>query len=605
MPNFAITDLAPVTLPIDAANTFFELEATEGGVQVSRRISAANLGIGGSVNTVNSGVNITVDNTDPLNPIINLDAALAGVSVNGVTLQTAGSATNFLNELGNYVAVSVSQTLQEAYDGGQSILINATPDPILLTASVAGRVFEIQDTVGGIVMQVIDTGVIAGDPGLEASGINIGGTIYDSVFKASDIGGTNIAQSILHRHSSSFGPFIVGARSQGDTSAHVIVNDGDELFRVWGAGWDGGTYEVGASMAFRVDGTPGIDDMPGEIVWSTTPVGSATVTERMRLRNDGQLEIDFNLTLLERAAAFASAAGRGQIWVRNDTPNVLVFTDDTGADTVLGGGITIVGIPANNQLAVWTGAAALEGESELTFNNSELTLAGSQAQITIDEQDGGGAAMLVVTSTATADSGVALRFDSSSGTIAFLQQITSGGTLQDIWIRMLEDGAVEQYFNGAIMTRTVAIGSGGFEVNNTVTGAGFERVLTTSDIGIGAGDNIDFTGTIQFSNVLGVTFETSCEIQMRNNADDSTTFIQNIGPTLQLGIAGGDFGDGIFELGSSWSHLKMNRAIVFDEQSSAPVTSVGGDGQLWVRDDTPNVLMFTDDAGTDHVLAFV
>ena len=43
------------------------------------------------------------------------------------------------------------------------------------------------------------------------------------------------------------------------------------------------------------------------------------------------------------------------------------------------------------------------------------------------------------------------------------------------------DGAVDVYHNGTVMTRTVVIGSGGLEVNNTVTGAGFERVLTTGD----------------------------------------------------------------------------------------------------------------------------
>ena len=102
---------------------------------------------------------------------------------------------------------------------------------------------------------------------------------------------------------------------------------------------DGANYEAAASMAFRIDGTPAIDDMPGEIVWSTTPSGSAAVVERMRLRQDGQFEIDNNISLLERAAAFGSVATRGSVpgyaMTHLTSP---MFTDDTGADFVLNAG---------------------------------------------------------------------------------------------------------------------------------------------------------------------------------------------------------------------------------------------------------------------------
>lgn len=69
---------------------------------------------------------------------------------------------------------------------------------------------------------------------------------------------------------------------------------------------------------------------------------------------------------------------------------------------------------------------------------------------------------------------------------ARLVQISTGGGEEDIWIDMVRNGLVAQYHNNVQMTRTVVIGSGGFEVNNTLTGAGFERVLTTADIGSGS-----------------------------------------------------------------------------------------------------------------------
>jgi len=42
--------------------------------------------------------------------------------------------------------------------------------------------------------------------------------------------------------------------------------------------------------------------------------------------------------------------------------------------------------------------------------------------------------------------------------------------------------------------------------------------------------------------------------------------------------------------------------VVLDEQAATPAPPTAGKGIVWVRNDAPNVLVFTDDAGTDHVL---
>lgn len=56
----------------------------------------------------------------------------------------------------------------------------------------------------------------------------------------------------------------------------------------------------------------------------------------------GAMTIGKDLVFTEAADhASTPAAGKGYLWVRNDTPNVLVFTDDAGTDTVLGGGASL------------------------------------------------------------------------------------------------------------------------------------------------------------------------------------------------------------------------------------------------------------------------
>ena len=44
------------------------------------------------------------------------------------------------------------------------------------------------------------------------------------------------------------------------------------------------------------------------------------------------VRINSVIALQDKAASPADVAGYGQLWVRNDTPNILVFTDDTGTD---------------------------------------------------------------------------------------------------------------------------------------------------------------------------------------------------------------------------------------------------------------------------------
>ena len=83
-----------------------------GGIEVNNLLTGAGFervlttaditAMGGQVDSVVGGTNISVNAGDPVNPIVNLDAAITGVSVNAVTLSAAGAATNFLNEAGAY-----------------------------------------------------------------------------------------------------------------------------------------------------------------------------------------------------------------------------------------------------------------------------------------------------------------------------------------------------------------------------------------------------------------------------------------------------------------------------------------------------------------------
>ena len=74
------------------------------------------------------------------------------------------------------------------------------------------------------------------------------------------------------------------------TEGIVSLNDGLGNINWYG---DDGTDQLtpAASIGAYVDTTPGENDMPGRIVFSTTPDGAATAIERMKIRSTGMVEL--------------------------------------------------------------------------------------------------------------------------------------------------------------------------------------------------------------------------------------------------------------------------------------------------------------------------
>jgi hypothetical protein len=88
-------------------------------------------------------------------------------------------------------------------------------------------------------------------------------------------------------------PIIALGKSRGGSvGANAILQNNDSLGWIEFAGDDGvDLHSIGASIVAAVDGTPGADDMPGRLVFSTTADGSASPTERMRIGASGNVGI--------------------------------------------------------------------------------------------------------------------------------------------------------------------------------------------------------------------------------------------------------------------------------------------------------------------------
>ena len=88
-------------------------------------------------------------------------------------------------------------------------------------------------------------------------------------------------------------PALFFTNTRGATpTTYTVVQNGDTLGALAFFGADGSDYSAqGARISCEVDGTPGANDMPGRLVFSTTADGASSPTERLRITSAGVLQI--------------------------------------------------------------------------------------------------------------------------------------------------------------------------------------------------------------------------------------------------------------------------------------------------------------------------
>lgn len=105
------------------------------------------------------------------------------------------------------------------------------------------------------------------------------------IAKAANIGGGEIA---VFSSTASHSPILSMNRSKGNTlGTQTIVASGDKLGNLNFAGSDGTAFISAANIIAKVDGSPGINNMPGRLEFYTTAASASSGTEWARLSNTG------------------------------------------------------------------------------------------------------------------------------------------------------------------------------------------------------------------------------------------------------------------------------------------------------------------------------
>jgi hypothetical protein len=149
--------------------------------------------------------------------------------------------------------------------------------------------------IGNISFNSEDSRADIGDPGSEAQGVNINGTVKKTGLRVNDFGNENPFQIIAHRHSTANAANIVGTRSNSDTSGHTPVVAGQACFDVEAAGRTDTQYSKIGRITISVDsGTISDTSAPGKICLYTTPDGSIEPVENFCIQEDGTADFKEN-----------------------------------------------------------------------------------------------------------------------------------------------------------------------------------------------------------------------------------------------------------------------------------------------------------------------
>jgi parallel beta-helix repeat protein len=122
-----------------------------------------------------------------------------------------------------------------------------------------------------------------------------------------------------------FGPVVSLAKSRGAAiGTQTIVQAGDDLGSLTFSGSDGANWINAANILGEVDGTPGTNDMPGRLVFQTTPDAAAAPTDSVLIGADK------GFCLVDGITAPATRAGWATLYVDTSDGDLKVkFGDGT------------------------------------------------------------------------------------------------------------------------------------------------------------------------------------------------------------------------------------------------------------------------------------
>jgi len=251
--------------------------------------------------------------------------------------------------------------------------------------------------------------------------------------------------SLFTNVNASTGPFLIFGKSRGTTAgSNTVVQNNDALATLLFIGADGtDRASMGASIGAAVDGTPGANDMPGRLVFSTTADGSSSPTERMRIDSSGNVGIG-------TAAPSPNVGNGATLHIRGaSTTSELRLTRGNGTDASITAGSSSggLGILSSEHIGFYTNGS----NERLRIDSSGRLLVGTTTVVNSTDvasfKQAGNSTIGVQTSTNTDNTGAYLFAKSSdSSQVAQIGVLRKNNNNMCGFIRLDEEDGLHQFF---------------------------------------------------------------------------------------------------------------------------------------------------------------
>ena len=259
------------------------------------------------------------------------------------------------------------------YNEADNVVIaaNTTTAALTVTQTGTGNAFVVEDSTSPDSSPfVVDTNgaVVLGATVPYVT--NAQGSSYTPRLQNNQSGASSAASMTALWSNVVSGAYFMLAKSRGAVGTHTVVLNGDATGNISFAGSDGTSFIESARIRAEVDGTPGTNDMPGRLLFSTTADGASSPTERMRIDSAGNVGIGKTPTTaldVNGTVTATSFAGGGTFSgaVLNDG-----YTEEVFAVT----GTTPALSPTNGSIQTWTLTANSTPTAGTWANGQSLTL---------------------------------------------------------------------------------------------------------------------------------------------------------------------------------------------------------------------------------------
>ena len=267
----------------------------------------------------------------------------------------------------------------------------------------------------------------------------------------------------------SSGPQFFFRKGRGTVEVRTGVQSGDRLGTISYSGHvDASNNYEAASIFAEVDGTPGINDMPGRLVFSTTADGASSPTERMRIDSAGTVTIttaDINGGTIDATQIGNTSATSAKF---NFNSSSVVAVQVSGTDTGPTGANYRITF---EDIVTLSSNVSGAGSTHVSYNANPLTAASSAldayyAYLTYGIQKGAGATVANQYGFIVAGS-----FAGATTNYAFYTNVSASGTSR---YGFYAAGSAPNYFGGSTVISVTDNTNAALRVTQLGTGNSLE-----------------------------------------------------------------------------------------------------------------------------------